>query len=76
MIHYTSLPALTQHVPWCMDALIYTPFVGKEMKQLGEFAFRQVSKRIKEGSIQDDLFYHLVSSAPLTLSLAELKMFS
>lgn len=53
------LPALTQHVPWCMDALIYTPFVGKEMKQLGEFAFRQVSKRIKEGSIQDDLFYHL-----------------
>jgi len=62
------LPALTQHIPWCMDALIHTPFVGKEMKQLAEFAFTQVVRRMKEGSVHDDLFYHLNDEAKVTLA--------
>ncbi|CCM04655.1 uncharacterized protein FIBRA_06839 [Fibroporia radiculosa] len=53
------LPALTQHVPWCIEALLTLPFLGKHMKGLGEFAFQQITRRMKEGSVHDDLFYHL-----------------
>lgn len=36
------------------------PFLPKQAKGLGEFAFKQVVRRLKEGPVHDDLFYHLV----------------
>ncbi|CCM05078.1 uncharacterized protein FIBRA_07285 [Fibroporia radiculosa] len=53
------LPSLMQHIPWCSEAFVMFPFFGKQMRRLGEFSFHQVSKRLREGSIRDDLFYHL-----------------
>ncbi|CCM05245.1 uncharacterized protein FIBRA_07455 [Fibroporia radiculosa] len=52
-------PALTQHIPWCIQAVLRLPFFGKQAKKLGEFTYRQVKKRMSDGSFHDDLFYYL-----------------
>ncbi|KAJ7717068.1 cytochrome P450 [Mycena maculata] len=56
------LPALTQQIPWCIGFLPYFPMVGQEMKALGKFAFDQATRRLQEGSIHNDLFYHLMDT--------------
>ncbi|PCH43669.1 cytochrome P450 [Wolfiporia cocos MD-104 SS10] len=62
------LPSLTQHIPWCLDLFIYMPFLGRQMKSLGGLAYRQVQKRLKGGSVNDDLFYHLNDEAHVNSS--------
>ena len=62
-----SLPALTQQIPWVAPALPYLPWVGRHMKALGQFAFKCITKRLQEGSVTNDLFYHLASN-PLLAS--------
>ncbi|KAJ7097746.1 cytochrome P450 [Mycena belliarum] len=57
------LPALTQHVPWSTDLLPYLPRVGQEMRALGKFAFEQARRRLDAGSLQNDLFYHLMDES-------------
>ncbi|PCH42796.1 cytochrome P450 [Wolfiporia cocos MD-104 SS10] len=64
MVSGLYLPALSQQIPWCARALPYLPFVGKHMKALGQFAFKQVTRRLQEGSVQNDLFYHLLDEKP------------
>ncbi|KAL6304641.1 cytochrome P450 [Sparassis latifolia] len=54
------LPALTGHIPWCGRALPYFSFVGKHTKALGLFAYKQLTRRLQEGSVTNDLFYHLL----------------
>ncbi|KAJ7090898.1 cytochrome P450 [Mycena belliarum] len=54
------LPSLTQHIPWSTGFLPYLPRVGQEMKALGKFAFDQAKRRLEAGSLQNDLFYHLM----------------
>ncbi|KAJ6543634.1 cytochrome P450 [Mycena vulgaris] len=56
------LPSLTQQIPWCIDFLPYFPVVGREMKALGKFAFDQATRRLQEGSVHNDLFYHLMDN--------------
>ncbi|KAJ7790423.1 cytochrome P450 [Mycena olivaceomarginata] len=53
-------PALAQQIPWCISFLPYFPMVGQEMKALGKFAMDQAKRRLKEGSVHDDLFYYLI----------------
>ncbi|KAJ6588103.1 cytochrome P450 [Mycena capillaripes] len=53
-------PALTQQIPWCLGFLPFFPRVGQEMKAFGNFAFDQAKRRIEEGSVHNDLFYHLI----------------
>ncbi|KZT08069.1 cytochrome P450 [Laetiporus sulphureus 93-53] len=57
------LPAMTQHIPWCIRAVQAMPFLGKQTILLGRIAYQQVTRRLKEGSIYDDLFYHLSDEA-------------
>ncbi|KAJ7146770.1 cytochrome P450 [Mycena epipterygia] len=54
------LPALTQHIPWCMGFIPYFPMVGRERKALGKFAVEQATRRLQEGSVHNDLFYYLI----------------
>ncbi|KZT08061.1 cytochrome P450 [Laetiporus sulphureus 93-53] len=54
------LPGLTQHIPWCVDLLFALPWMGKSRANvLGEFTYKQVARRMKEGAVHDDLFYHI-----------------
>nr|BAK09371.1 cytochrome P450 [Postia placenta] len=64
MVAGLQLPALTQQIPWIAPSLSYLPYIGRHMKALGDFAFKQVTHRMQEGSIQNDLFYHLLDEAP------------
>ncbi|KAJ7639705.1 cytochrome P450 [Mycena polygramma] len=58
------LPALTQQIPWCHNLLPYFPLIGQDMKALGKFAFEQSNRRFQEGSVHDDLFYHVFDGNP------------
>ncbi|KAH9918659.1 cytochrome P450 [Fomitopsis serialis] len=53
------LSSLTGHIPWSFKAVMKLPFLPPQMKGVGEFAHRQVLRRLKDGAIHDDLFYHL-----------------
>ncbi|KAH9922364.1 cytochrome P450 [Fomitopsis serialis] len=64
MVAGLHLPALTQQIPWVAPVLPYLPWVGKHMKALGQFAFKCVTKRLQEGSVTNDLFYHLLDEVP------------
>ncbi|TFY54545.1 hypothetical protein EVJ58_g8800 [Rhodofomes roseus] len=64
MVAGLHLPALTQQVPWVAPALPYVPWIGKHMKALGQFAFKCITKRLQEGSVTNDLFYHLLDEVP------------
>ncbi|KZT11544.1 cytochrome P450 [Laetiporus sulphureus 93-53] len=55
------LPSLTEQIPWIAKIIIYLPFVGKQMKTLGQFAYQQATRRLNEGSPHKDLFYHLLN---------------
>ncbi|KAH9932278.1 cytochrome P450 [Fomitopsis serialis] len=57
--------ALIQHIPWCVGAVVNLPFVAKQMKGLGMFAYTQTLRRLQAGSVHDDLFYHLADEAGL-----------
>ncbi|KZT05818.1 cytochrome P450 [Laetiporus sulphureus 93-53] len=54
------LPALTQHIPWFAPVLLYIPWAVTEMLALGQFASKQIAKRLKDGPVHNDLFYHLL----------------
>lgn len=51
---------MTGHLPWSIDAVLRLPFLPKQSQSLAEFAYKQVIKRLKDGAIHDDVFYHLV----------------
>lgn len=55
-----SLPNVTGHLPWSIDAILRLPFLPKQSQSLAEFAYKQVMKRLKDGAVHDDVFYHLV----------------
>lgn len=59
----TYIAALTQHIPWCLDIISFSPTLFRlafgKMKGLGEFAFRQAIRRMKEVPMQSDLMYYL-----------------
>ncbi|TFY64573.1 hypothetical protein EVJ58_g2549 [Rhodofomes roseus] len=59
------VPNLSGHVPWTIEAVVRLPFLPKGAKGLGEFAFKQVLRRLKEGAVHDDLFYHLNDEAKI-----------
>ncbi|CCM00869.1 uncharacterized protein FIBRA_02915 [Fibroporia radiculosa] len=59
------LPSLTQHIPWCLKGVLSMPGVAMSMKSLAQFAHRETARRIKEGAVFDDLFYHLNDEAKL-----------
>ena len=50
-------------MPWSIDAVLRLPFLPKQSQSLAEFAYKQVMRRLKEGAIHDDVFYHLVRAA-------------
>ncbi|KZT08063.1 cytochrome P450 [Laetiporus sulphureus 93-53] len=53
------LPALTQHIPWCLD-IIYALPLAQSTNGLADFTYKQVMRRMKEGTVHEDLF-HLIS---------------
>ncbi|KZT66218.1 cytochrome P450 [Daedalea quercina L-15889] len=64
MVAGLHLPALTQQIPWVAPALPYVPWIGRHMKALGQFAFKCTTKRLQEGSVTNDLLYHLLDEVP------------
>ncbi|KAH9829289.1 cytochrome P450 [Rhodofomes roseus] len=60
-----AVPNLSGYVPRTIEAVVWLPFLPKGAKNLGEFAFQQVLRRLKEGAVHDDLFYHLNAEAKI-----------
>ncbi|KAI0727060.1 cytochrome P450, partial [Fomitopsis betulina] len=65
MEHSLILPQVTGHLPWSIDAVLRLPFLPKQSQSLGEFAFKQVMKWLKDGAVHDDVFYHLNDEAKI-----------
>ncbi|KZT08062.1 cytochrome P450 [Laetiporus sulphureus 93-53] len=59
------LPSLTQHIPWCLDIIYALPLFNQGPDDLVEFTYKQVMRRMKEGAVHDDLFYHISDEAKL-----------
>ncbi|KAJ7706874.1 cytochrome P450 [Mycena rosella] len=57
--HGLSFPALAQHIPWCITLVQYFPMLLQNMRALNKFVAEQAKRRLQEGSVHDDLFYHL-----------------
>ncbi|KAF7333641.1 hypothetical protein MSAN_02407100 [Mycena sanguinolenta] len=59
------LPALTQQIPWVIGFIPYFSMAGKREKDaLGKFASDQAMRRLREGSVHNDLFYYLMDAKP------------
>ncbi|TFK46946.1 cytochrome P450 [Heliocybe sulcata] len=54
------LPGLTQQIPWVSEFLPYFPFLGQHMKGLAQLGHAQATKRLKEGSVHNDIFHYLL----------------
>jgi hypothetical protein len=55
-----SACSITSSLPWATQILNKMPMVGGPLQKLRKFGVEQASKRLKNGTIQKDLFYHLV----------------
>ncbi|TFY51901.1 hypothetical protein EVJ58_g10318 [Rhodofomes roseus] len=56
------MPSVVQQVPWTVNA---ARLLRLQVNKLGELALRLVTKRLKEGSMHYDLFYHINDEAKL-----------
>lgn len=59
-IAITSLPSITQHIPWIAVALRSLPFFGSGMQTLTRFGVFHAKRRAALQLKNKDLFYHLV----------------
>jgi hypothetical protein len=56
----TSLPSITQHVPWIAVVLRSLPFFGSGMQALTRFGVFHAKRRAALELKKKDLFYYLV----------------
>ncbi|KAJ7685747.1 cytochrome P450 [Mycena polygramma] len=54
------LPSITQQIPWCIDLIRWFPMVVTETRKYAKFGTEQVWRRLQEGSVHNDLLYHLM----------------
>jgi len=62
---YLRVFALTSHVPWVSRTLVHLPVLPERVTKLFTFGAERSSKRIKNGSLKKDLWYHLTDEAGL-----------
>ncbi|KAJ6490793.1 cytochrome P450 [Mycena vitilis] len=53
------LPSITQQIPWCIDLIRWFPIMT-DTRKYARFGTEQVRRRLEEGSVHNDLLYHLM----------------
>ena len=61
-----------QSFAWLAPLAIRFPFASRVSLAFREFAIERVIARKKNGSVNKDLFYHLVRRAPFSVFIAHL----
>ncbi|KLO13578.1 cytochrome P450 [Schizopora paradoxa] len=62
---YFRLVSVLVHVPWFLKTLARLPAMSEDIKKLHNFGAERAARRIKDGSLKKDLWYHLSDEAGL-----------